>query len=311
MITVIDLKTMAVSALPHASVLCLGNFDGIHLGHRRLVDVVLRTKESLAVHGTKVAAGVWFFRTAPSEFLTGRCQPKIMSEQEKLRSFSDLGLDYAFLADFEELHTLSPEEFVKTVLQKECRCLFAVCGFNYRFAYKGTGDADTLVRLMDGQAHVVECLSLDGDIVSSTRIRALLTNGDVAAAARLLGSPYTLTAPVIHGKRLGRTLGVPTVNQHFPESAVLPKNGIYITSTELDGKSYPSVSNIGIRPSVEITDKVNCETHILGFDGDLYGKTLTVSFRERLRDELTFSSLEALTRQIQEDIQKTEDYYRP
>lgn len=300
---------MTEIAPPSAAVLCLGNFDGIHLGHRKLIEATLAAKESDAFASEGLMAGAWFFRTPPSEVLTGVAVPQIMTLEEKLSKFAELGLDCAYLADFSEMHRLSPSAFVNDVLKAICHCVFAVCGFNFHFAYKGEGNADTLKNLMDGNAHVIDCLSIDGETVSSSRIRTLLQKGDVSAAEALLGGGYSLSAPVLHGKKLGREMGFPTINQVFPSTAVIPKNGIYVTSTLIDGRPYPSVSNIGVRPSVEVAGGVNCETHIIGFEGDLYGKAPTVIFKARLRDEQAFPSLDALITQIGRDIEATKTYY--
>lgn len=309
MITVIDLKSMRQIPPPNAAVLCLGNFDGIHLGHRRLIEETLERKQMLSAGYEDIVSGAWFFQTPPSEILTGKPVPQIMTLNEKIEKFAALGLDCVYLADFAAMRELSPTAFVQDVLQKECNCVFAVCGFNYHFAHKGAGDADTLKALMDGDAHIVDCFSVDSATVSSSRIRSLLQEGDVSGAAKLLGGEFSLSAPVLHGKKLGREMGVPTINQVFPHTAVVPKNGIYVTSTVIDGTSYPSVSNIGVRPSVERNGGVNCETHVIGFDGDLYDKTLTVSFKARIRDEQTFPSLSALTDRIRQDIEETKHYY--
>lgn len=309
MITVIDLKSKRQISPPRAAVLCLGNFDGIHLGHRRLIEETLARKRQLLTKHKDVVSGAWFFRTAPSETLAGKPVPQIMTLDEKIQKFATLGLDCVYLADFSAMRELSPTAFVRDVLQKECNCVFAVCGFNYHFAHKGAGDANTLKDLMNGNAYIVECFSVDSVPVSSSRIRSLLQEGDVQNAAKLLGGEYSLSAPVLHGKKLGREMGVPTINQVFSHTAVVPRNGIYVTSTVIDGTSYPSVSNIGVRPSVEKDGGVNCETHVLGFDGDLYGKSLTVSFKARIRDEQTFPSLSVLTDRIRQDIEETKKYY--
>ncbi len=306
MITVIDLHTMEEIPMPRACVLCLGNFDGVHLGHRVLIDATLRKKEELG----DVVSGAWLFQTPPSEFLFQISVPQITTPEEKLQKFASLGLDCAYLADFGELHSLSPAAFVQEVLQNTCHCRYAVCGFNFHFARNGEGNAECLRTLMNGDTYIADCFSLEGEAVSSSRIRALLQSGDVASAARLLGEPHALTSVVIHGKHLGRTVGIPTVNQLFPRRAVLPKNGIYVTETQIGDTVYPSVSNIGVRPSVESTDTVNCETHIIGFDRDVYGETLTVRFLKRIRDEKIFPSLEALTAQIQDDIQTAQAYHK-
>ena len=309
MITVIDLKSMRRIAPPRAAVLCLGNFDGIHLGHKRLIEETLERKRKLSAKREGIVSGAWFFETPPSEILAGKPVPQIMTLDEKIEKFAKLGLDCVYLADFAAMRTLPPAEFVEDVLKKECNCIFAVCGFNYHFAHKGEGDATALKTLMNGNAHIVDCFSVDGVAVSSSRIRSLLQEGDVSGASKLLGGEFSLSAPVLHGKKLGREMGIPTINQVFPHTAVIPKNGIYVTSTAIDGILYPSVSNIGVRPSVERNGGVNCETHVIGFDGDLYGKTLTVSFKARIRDEQTFPNLPALIDRIRQDVEETKKYY--
>ena len=152
MITVIDLKSMREITLPKAAVLCLGNFDGIHLGHRQLIDATLEAKRTLSGKHEDLVSGAWFFRAPPSEILTGVTVPQIMTLEEKLVKFAELGLDCAYLADFSELHELSPTAFVQHVLQKECSCVFAICGFNFHFAHRGEGNADTLKASMERQS---------------------------------------------------------------------------------------------------------------------------------------------------------------
>ena len=148
-----------------------------------------------------------------------------------------------------------------------------------------------------------------GDAVSSTRIRELLANGDVETANDLLGYNYYMKGEVVHGKELGRQMGIPTANLLFRDNAAALAHGIYYTKTEIDGKEYISVSNVGIRPTVENTKRVNLETHILDFDGDVYGKTIKVSFCGRGRGERTFENVDALRNEIAIDCQKARDFF--
>ncbi len=310
MIRIIDLKTMTEAAAPTYSALCLGNFDGVHIGHRALVKATVQAKERFASSFVGLKSGAWLFATPPSFALNKKAPPQLMTLKEKLSCFATLGLDYAFLADFSELKDLSPSDFVENILKQECHCVYTVCGFDFRFAKKASGDADALMTLMEGMGEIVDCVSLDGETVSSSTIRLLLSEGNVEQANRMLGAPFTLTAEVLHGKALGKNLGVPTVNQRFAKGAIRPADGVYISRTLVGGIPFPSVSNIGTRPTFADGDTVNCETHILGYEGNLYGKELTVEFLKHLRGEIAFSSVELLKNQLQKDIEVTAEHFK-
>lgn len=301
---------MTETQAPPHSVLCLGNFDGVHIGHRALIQATVCAKEKLLSSLADLKSGAWLFETPPSVALNKQQPPQLMTLREKLLCFAALGLDYAFLADFAELRDLNPSDFVENVLKQACHCVYAVCGFNFRFAKMASGDADTLMKLMEGRGETVECVTLDGEAVSSSSIRLLLAEGNTEKANRMLGGPFTLTAKVLHGKARGKHLGVPTINQHFREGAIRPAGGVYISRTQIEGTRYPSVSNVGTRPTFEDGSSVNCETHILGYDGNLYGKTLAVEFLKRLRGEISFSSVELLKKQLQEDIAAAAEYFK-
>lgn len=307
--TVIDLHSFKPAEVPSKTLLCLGNFDGVHIGHRALIaETVKRTKEFRALL-PEVKSGVFFFRRAPHEIITGEKLLHLASFDEKLSFFSELGLDIAFVYDYEEIGKFSPEAFVSDILKKECGCIFAVCGYDFRFGYKAEGDAERLSLLMNGNTYTVSEVSLDGERVSSSNIRRFIADGNIEGANAMLGRPYLLNAEVLHGKKLGRSLGIPTINQKFPPDFAIPKKGIYISQVTVNGATFPSVSNIGVRPSVEDGASINCETYILGFSGDLYGKKITVEFLKRLRDEIKFDSVAALKAQINKDIEKTKEYF--
>ena len=308
--TVIDLKTMREVSSPSASVVCLGNFDGIHIGHAALIRETVEKRKTLSSSQSPVACGACFFRKPPADFMPPRPLAQLTTLEQKLKLFFELGLEYAFVLDFPEVGTLSPERFVTDVLVGQIHCVHAVCGFNFRFGHRASGTAEKLTELMGGSASVVSPVKIQEKTVSSSAIRQMLSEGEIATASIFLGRPFCLESEVMHGKALGRTIGVPTVNQYFPGNLAVPKYGIYITKTEIDGIQYPSVTNVGIRPSVDDGDRANCETHILNFDNDIYGKLVKVYFLEHLRDEIAFESIDALQLQIQKDILATAEFYK-
>ena len=307
--TTIDLHTMRESLAPPSSVVCLGNFDGLHLGHRALIKETIAKKEQLKKSYPDIASGACFFKILPSDYFSLGV-PHLVSFEQKLALFSELGLDYAFVTDFEELRTQSPEDYVKRTLKGLCGCVHAVCGFNFHFGSKAAGTAETLSHFMSGAISVIDPVCVNGELVSSSLIRRKIESGDVESAATLLGRPYTLQADVLHGKALGRTMGIPTVNQCFSAGTAIPKHGIYITSTIVNGVHFPSVSNVGIRPTVDNDNLINCETHILDFDQDIYGEKISIEFLSRLRDEIRFDSLAQLQQQIEQDILSARKYYK-
>ena len=307
--TVIDLHSFKPTSAPLETVLCLGNFDGVHIGHQALISQTVEQKNRLSDTHPNIKSGVGFFRRAPHELITGKTSAHLTVLEDKLLIFSRLGLDVAFIYDYSDIGNLSPEQFVTDVLKKECGCIFAVCGYNFRFGRGASGDAELLSKLTNGNAYTVEQIKLDGMSVSSSAIRKLISSGDIEKANAMLGRPYSIRAVVLHGKKLGRRLGIPTVNQSFSSELAIPEKGIYISQTYIDGVPFKSVSNVGIRPSVEDGAGINCETHILGFEGDLYGCELTVEFLKRLREEIKFDSIDALTNQIKKDIEQPKEYF--
>jgi riboflavin kinase/FMN adenylyltransferase len=287
------------------TVLCIGDFDGVHLGHRQLVASVLQQTNKLKNEHSSVVSGAWFFDSN-----TYKAAREIYTIEEKLNVFSSLGLDYAIIADFDEMKSLSPESFVNDVLQNQCKCIHVVCGENFRFGAKAAGDSNSLKNMMGGNATIVPLMSVDGDkIISSTYIRELLADGNIKKANSLLGENYTVYETVIHGKALGRTLGIPTINQNIQGKQFILKNGIYSTICTVEGKKYFGVTNVGVRPTVDDDGHKNMETYIIDFNGNCYDKMVKVEFVHRVRDEMKFDSLDALKFQIQKDINETIYYF--
>ena len=217
-------------------------------------------------------------------------------------------MDFVVFADFPSVRDFSPEHFIKTVLVEQCHCIGAVCGFNYRFGKDASGNVEHLRRVLNAPVVVQSEINVDGSTVSSTLIRRLIHRKDMESAAKLLGLPYCFTAPVLHGKKLGRAMGIPTINQNLPEKMLIPPHGVYVTDCMIDGKVYRGVSNIGVHPTVDDGARVNCETFLLDFSDEIYQKEVEVSFLKFLRPEQKFQSLEALREQIKADIKAAADY---
>ncbi len=285
----------------------LGNFDGVHRGHTELIR---RAVEFAREHGIKSA--VWTFSDGTAVLPNKPDVPAVTTTEEKLSLIRALGVDYAILEDFECVRSMSPEMFVSEVLIEKCRAQVVVCGFNFRFGACGAGDADTLRRLISPrECIVVEPVYAGERLVSSSAVRRLLESGDMESAAELLGHPFAINLPVAEGKRLGRTIGIPTVNQNFPSGHIIPQNGVYVCKVYIAEGEYIGIANVGVRPTVESGERrVNCETHIIGYDGWLYDQKVRVEFYKRLRDERRFDSIDALRAQIQRDIDDAKAYFK-
>ncbi len=283
--------------------IALGNFDGVHIGHAALIRKTLQYAEERGLCGA-----VWSF----DGYSGKKRNEKIVTDERRCEIIGGMGVQYLFLNDFDKVCTYSCEEFVKKVLIDRCDADTVFCGYNFRFGSGASGDAETLKRLMSeyGKHTVIlpEVCS-DGQTVSSSRIRTLVKQGDMPSAAKLLGRPYFIDTDVVHGKHLGRTIGSPTINQNFPEGQLVPAHGVYACTVTVDGEKYRGCANIGVRPSVENGAAVNCETHIIDYDKDLYGRRIKVEFYKYLRGEMKFPDVDALRAAIAIDVQNTKEYF--
>ena len=308
-IIVLDLRNGSELSLPLdagvSTVLCIGNLDGVHLGHRRLIEQTVSIARSKDATAEKVKSGAWFFSTPTREGVS-----TITTVEEKLEIMRSLGLDIAFIAHFPSLRELSPYEFATDVLAGQCACCSVVCGYNFRYGKDGVGDASSLKENFPGEVTVVDCVMVDGIPVSSSAIREYISQGSVERAAKMLTRPYGVSAPVIQGKMLGRHLGFPTANQLLPETAPVPALGVYVSLVCVDGRRYIGVTNIGHRPTVEQTQNVNCETYILDFSSYIYDKVIRVELLAWLRPEIRFSSISELVRTIGENAEQAREYFR-
>lgn len=294
----IDLKTGAACAMPPRTVLCLGNFDGVHLGHQALIRAA---KDMRDRRFPQAVLGVFCFAGLSSDFLLSPPPGHLTDDAERLAYFAGAGAELAVIAEFPALRDLPPETFACRILREDCHCVAAACGFNHRFGKNGAGTPALLRAALNGNLLVQEAVLSDGEPISSTRIRNLLEAGDPDGAARLMGHPYAIEAPVLHGAAVGRTIGFPTVNQLFPAYALIPKNGVYLTACTVNGKHCYGLTDVGTRPTVGGAREIRCETNLQNFVGDLYGQRVRVAFLRYLREERKFESVGALREQIARD----------
>ncbi len=285
---------------PHGSVVCIGAFDGLHLGHRALVRHTMARAHALGVPAVALS-----FEPLPREFFAPAAPPpRLLLPRAKAEGLLALGVDQAGLLRFDgKLSGWSAEAFVERVLVRLLSAREVWVGPGFRFGKARGGDIG-LLRQMGAQAgfeaHEIEPVHLDGERVSSTRIRQALLAGDFAAAAALLGRPYAIGGHVVRGQQLGRTLGFPTANLRFGGKTPA-LSGIYATWVHgLGERPWPSVSSLGTRPTVAGVEPL-LEAHLFDFDGDLYGRRIEVEFVAHLRAELKFPDLDALTVQMHRD----------
>lgn len=292
---------------PQDCAVCLGNFDGLHIGHRELIK---RGVEIAKREGLKCA--VLSFEVHPAVYLSSKSPELLISFEEKERILSSMGVDYFVLSDFSSIRDMSCEDYVDKILIKRLSAAFVICGFNYSFGKRASGDAALLRELLKSKGvrtEIVDEVRLSGQRVSSTAIRELLKNGDCELAARLLGGSFCIDSPVTAGKRLGRTLGFPTANQRLDPVRLKPKKGVYASTVSYNGRVYAAISNLGERPTVEDNGQYNCESFILGFNGDIYGCKIRTELLKFIREEKKFSSTEELREQIEKDLREVREYF--
>lgn len=291
------------------TVIALGFFDGVHRGHGALLR---RTAEQAACLGARPA--VFTFDRPPKEVVTGRPVPLINSPEDRRDLIRRLyGIEHVIMAPFDrEMMTMSWQDFI-TSLVEDHGAVHLVAGHDYHFGYKNEGDPEKLrsrcAELGLG-CDIIPKVEYDGLTVSSTYIRTLVEQGDVERAAAFLAHPHCMSQTVTHGRRIGRTIGVPTINFSLPPSVLVPAHGVYITEVHLpDGSRYPGVTNVGTRPTVSDSDRLSVETFLLDYDGDLYGQRIRLEFCRRLRAEQRFCSLGELKIQIESDIAAARSYF--
>lgn len=293
----IDITYSSRSAEEKTAV-ALGYFDGLHLGH---VGVIRETMEQ---PGLRSAVFTFNCDTTLPKF---RGPEDIISFENKRELMEKMGVQYLYAPDFAEVCGLTDEEFVKNILIDKLNAGFACCGRSFRFGKGGCGTPERLAEIgakYGMRAVVVQDVCLDGQIISSTRIREHIRRGEITQANRLLGYDLWYRLPVVKGNEIGRTISFPTINQIIPDTNIIPRYGVYKSFVEVNGRQYHGVTNIGVKPTVEHrSDGTGAvmETHIIGFDGDLYGQNIAVALVKFIRPEVKFSGLEELKQQIARD----------
>lgn len=282
----------------------LGNFDGMHLGHQRLIgEAVANSRQS---DGTAV---VLTFHPHPLQVLRPElAPPMLLTREAKERMMCQLGIDVLLLLPFTfKFAQLSPGDFIKDILWTELAVKGIVVGYNFTFGHQGRGTPDTLWQYGEKYGYtlnVIPPVKVGGQVVSSTLIRGKLAEGDVVAARKFLGYCPFSEGTVVLGERRGNTLGFPTANIECPEGMVVPAKGVYSVQVDLDNDTFLGVANIGTKPTFHgNSQRSNIEVHLLDFCGDLYGKKIKINYFRRLRDEKKFNSITDLVQQIQVDVQ--------
>lgn len=291
--------TLCHAALDHPSSVALGFFDGLHLGHKAVI------AKAVSAEKKGLLPAVFTFRMddrGPEK--KPALGYELITPDDKRVILAQWGVQAALCPDFSEFCSMEPEQFVQEILVKKLRASHVCCGRDFRFGRKaaaGITELAALCRPLGIMVDPVEDVTVDGQRVSSTWIRALLGQGNVKKAAALLGRPFGYDFQVTEGKHLGRKLDFPTINQPIPPQFVTPCKGVYASAACVQGCWRAAVTNVGLRPTVEHSTALNSETYICGFSGDLYGERVPVRLLEFLRPEQKFDSIETLRRQICKD----------
>ena len=290
------------------TVLTLGVFDGLHLGHQLIVRTVVERARAVGAVPTVVT-----FDPHPRAVLHPESAPPLLQTfDQKTEALGVLGVEQTIVVRFtEEFARVRAEEFLRDVVRDRLQAREVYLGRGFAFGYRREGDIELLRRVSESlgfHADEVPEVRLRGQRISSSRIRELLSGGRVNLARRMLGRPYGVEGRVVRGAERGRTLGFPTANLR-PENRVIPRGGVYVTATLIEGRWRRSVTNVGTRPTFESDAEASVETYVMGWAGDLYGDVVRVRFLHRLRGERRFSSLEELRRQIERDARRAARYF--
>ena len=280
------LTALPPAAFGRGSAVALGFFDGVHIGHRAVISAAVGCARAEGLE-----AAVFTFSLPAGHAMKGG---RLITDEEKHRRIEELGADHFFEPAFEEFCDLSPEAFVTDVLAGLYNAKAVFCGGNFTFGKKAAGNVAVLRALcapLGIRVEVVPMALYKGETVSATRIRAALAAGEMGEAAAMLGRPYAIDFEVRHGRGLGRTLGMPTINQVYPEGFQMPRLGVYVSRVRLGGRWLPSVTGLGSRPTVNDDDTdVTCETFIPDFDGQLYGQKVTVELLDYIAESRRFEN---------------------
>lgn len=284
----------------------LGLFDGIHCGHRAVLNGAVNFKKK------GLAPAVFTFETETVTTKGNGHLDVILSHDLKEEILTEIGMKYYCSPNFSDVKDMTAPDFVEEIIVNRMNAGAVVCGTDFRFgkgAYGGIKELKLLCSMKGIDVLIISPEMMDGEVVSSTLIRSFIKEGEIRRANKFLGYDFTLKLPVIHGNRLGRTMNFPTINQQLPKEQLVPKFGVYASYTVIDGKKYGSVTNVGIKPTIGGESSPLAETNIFDFSGELYGKTVRVSLTDFLRPEQKFSGKEELSERINKDVQTAKEIW--
>jgi len=286
--------------LSTGTVASLGNYDGVHIGHQAILKQVSEKAREL-----RLTSVVITFDPIPKKILyPDSAPPLIQTLKQRLNSIAALGIEHSIVVPFDlDFSRKTPEDFVREYLTGMLNIHHFVVGRNFSFGHQKKGNIELLRRIGSESGFEVDAISeihMDGIRVSSTAIREMIQSGKIAESNRFLGRPFALVGIVVEGEKLGGKLGIPTANLK-PENEILPARGVYVTSARIGGASHPSVTNVGIRPTVG-GQKLTVESHLLKYSGNLYGAEMELEFLSKLRDEMRFPNVEELKSRIHSEI---------
>lgn len=289
------------------SALTIGKFDGIHLGHQALLQYVTDKKTQ------GLMAVVFTFDPPPAVFFGFSNGQELMTREEKRAAFEKLGIDV--LIEFPltaETAAMAPRDFIQDILKNQLHTAYLAAGADISFGDGGKGDYQLLKEMQEQcgyQVEIIDKVRYQGQIISSTAVRTRVERGEMKEAAQMLGRPFSLSGRVVHGNRLGRTIGMPTANLLPPENKLLPPAGVYFSQIWVEGSLYRGITNIGCKPTVSDKKQMGAETYIYDFSEDIYGKEIRIALLEFKRPEQKFSGLEELCKQMEKDLQDGREFF--
>lgn len=284
--------------------IALGLFDGLHKAHRAVIASALNSG---------LTPAVFTFTMNDNHPASKNGFVPLMSVEKRVCGIEKLGVELLLMPDFSEFANLSAEEFVEDVLFSKMKARVLCCGYDFRFGKGNSGDVNLLKDLCDrhgARLEVVDCITENGKTVSSSAVRTALSEGDMQTYFDMCGRFFSIESTVVHGNRIGRTLSFPTINQSLDTNCLAPRFGVYASRTHVGDKSFPSITNIGIKPTVSSESSVLAETYIFDFDGDLYGAKITVELMFFVRPERKFSSTDELKFAIETDIKTVKKWFQ-
>ena len=300
-----SLTSSSPSSSTKGRVLALGSFDGFHLGHRAVIDAAVSLAREI-----NAEPAVFCFDVPPAFFAPGSDLKILGDSEDRKRLFADRGITSLFVADFSELRGLDARDFITEILMGECGAVGVVSGFNFAFGKNRAGTPALLRDYFKDRIITLDPIYHGELPVSSSRIRAALVEGDIRTVTSMLGRPYAIEYEVSEGRHDGRKLGFPTLNQHPASHRAIPDFGVYVTRTYIeDGQTFPSVTDVGLAPTLDNTGKIRLETHLLDTVIEHTPKKIRVEFLERIRGEFKFDSVDALKAQITSDSEFARSYF--